>query len=183
MNFSIADPPTLRLRLKLAATTRPIVRTWIDIVRKWAALYMDKLKKSYTAADLFRVNIQFTGEREKLLRIPERIEAPQYSLIQSNISGLDKYFYDTDLRRRRQLIFTIYFRDKSPFPWKRQFVQLQGELRNYRYLSKRVVRLAKEVADEKGDFKYGIKAEDSNSNETIYIEDPWLVIYWATLWS
>lgn len=127
-------------------------------------------------AELFRVNIEFTGELNKLLHIPEKIEVPQYSILQWNIVNLDKYFYESDFWRRG-LIFTIYFNDKSPFPWRRQFVQLQDDPRFHPSYPYRIIRLAEEVADEKGDFKYGVKVDDGESNEPLYDEDPFLIVY------
>lgn len=126
-------------------------------------------------AELIRVNIEFTGERNKLLHIPEKIEAPQFSILQWNIVNLDKY-YESDLRRRG-LIFTIYFSDKSPFPWRRQFMQLSNDPRLLPYYPNKIIRLAEEVVEEKGDFKYGVKVDEGESNDPVYDEDPFLIVY------
>ena len=127
-------------------------------------------------AEIFRVNIEFTGDREKLLRIPEKIEVPQYSILQWNIVNLDKYYFESEFWRRG-LVFTIYFSDKSPFPWKRQFVQLREDPRILPYYPNRIIRLAEEVANEKGDFKYGVKVDEGESNEPLYDEDPFLIVF------
>lgn len=127
-------------------------------------------------AEIFRVNIEFTGERQKLLRIPDKIEVPQFSILQWNIINLDNYYYESDFGRR-SLIFTIYFSDKSPFPWRRQFVQLRQDPRISPFYPSTTVRLAEEVAGEKGDYKYGVKVDEGESNEPLFDEDPFLIVY------
>lgn len=127
-------------------------------------------------AEIFRVNIEFTGDRERLLRIPEKITVPQFSIVQWNIVKTGKYIFESALWRRG-LIFTIYFNDKSPFSWKRQFVQIrEDQLLKPNYASI-IIRLAEDVADEKGDFKYGVRVDESGFNEQLYDEDPFLIIY------
>ena len=126
-------------------------------------------------AEIIKINVEITEQREKLLRIPERIRVPQNSIVQWNIIGLDKYF-DRPNYGRGGLIFTLYFSDKTPFRWKRQFIQLQDP-RFFPYYPNRVIRLAEEVADEKGDFKYGVSVTEAESDKILYDEDPFLIVY------
>jgi hypothetical protein len=128
-------------------------------------------------AEIIRINISLNQHRQNLLTIPKEIRVPQFSVVQWNIVGLDKYYIKTDLIRRRGVIFTLYFDKETPFRWKRQFVQIH---KNPRYLpdySSRVLRLAEDVADEKGNYKYGVRVSDAEQNETLYDEDPILIVY------
>jgi hypothetical protein len=127
-------------------------------------------------ADTVKIDIQFTPQREKMLIIPDKIEVQQFSIVQWNLLGIDKYYFESDFFRRG-LIFTIYFNGKSAFSWRRQFVQLHGNPRFVPLYPNRYIRLAEDVASEKGDYKYGIKVEGSESNETLFDEDPYLIVY------
>ena len=127
-------------------------------------------------AETIKINIQITQQKEKLLKIPERIIVPQNSIVQWNIIGLDKFYIKTPIYWRNGLIFTLYFSDKTPFRWKRQFIQLHEDPRFFPFYSSKIVRLAEDVADEKGDYKYGVKVSDGESDETIYDEDPFLIV-------
>jgi len=124
-------------------------------------------------ADVIRINIELTRNREKLLIIPERVEVPQFSVVEWNIINVDRDLYPI-LGRYGSLVFTLYFENNSPFRWKRQFIQI-FEPRFEPFLSK-TIRLVEDVADEKGDFKYGVKVVDAEKNETIYDEDPLLIV-------
>lgn len=127
-------------------------------------------------AEIIRINIPLSPQGEKLLTIPEKINVPLFSVVQWNIIGLDKYYFQTDLRRRG-LIFTLYFDKETPFRWKRQFVQIHEDPRFFPHYPNRVLRLAEDVADEKGSFKYGIRVSEAEQNETLYDEDPILIVY------
>jgi len=126
-------------------------------------------------AEIIKINVEITQQREKLLRIPETTRVPQNSIVQWNIVGLDKYFDEPNFRRSG-LIFTLYFSDKSPFRWKRQFIQLQDP-HFFPYSPNRIIRLAEEVADEKGDFKYGVSVTEAETDKPLYDEDPRLIVY------
>lgn len=125
-------------------------------------------------AEIIKINIEVTSERQRLLLIPEKIEVPQFSIVQWNINDFDRYLYKAR-GRFESLIFTLYFDGNSPFIWKRQFVQLYDPQFGPFYA--KTIRLAEDVADEKGDFKYGISVFDTEKNEPIYDEDPYLIVY------
>lgn len=129
-------------------------------------------------AELIKVNIEFSEQQEKLiLKIPERIKVPLGSIVQWNIIGLNKHDNQLLLHQSKGLIFTLYFSDKSPFRWKRQFIQLHSPLLNFSYHPNSIVRLAEEIADERGDFKYGVRVTDGLSDETLFDEDPYLIVF------
>jgi hypothetical protein len=125
-------------------------------------------------AEIFRINIEFNFGQQKLLKIPEEISVPQNTIVQWNITNLDEFFFESNLWRRGT-IFTLYFDDTSPFFWKRQFVQTNNDPRFYRY--PQTLRLAEEVADKKGNYKYGVRVSQADSDETLYDEDPILIVY------
>jgi hypothetical protein len=126
-------------------------------------------------AETIKINIEISKDREKLLKIPERIRVPLNSIVQWNIVGMDKFF-DLPEFIRTGLIFTLYFSDKTPFGWKRQFIQLQDPY-FFPFYPNRIIRLAEDVADEKGDFKYGVKVTEAEGDKPLYDEDPFLIVY------
>jgi len=127
-------------------------------------------------AEIIKINVEITEQGDKLLRISERTRVPQNSIVQWNIIGLHKYFNRPKFGRGGGLIFTLYFSDTTPFRWKRQFIQLYDSyiFPHYPYS---VIRLAEDVADEKGDFKYGVSITESASEKILYDEDPRLIVY------
>ncbi|MFN8333948.1 MAG: hypothetical protein U0U09_02400 [Cyclobacteriaceae bacterium] len=127
-------------------------------------------------ADIIKINIEFTPQRERLLIIPDKIEVKLGSIVQWNLVGLKRYYRDSGFFRRGMVI-TLYFNDQSPFRWKRQFVQIYGEPPFFPPYPSNLVRLAEDAADEKGEYKYGVKVDDAGSNETIYDDDPFLIVY------
>lgn len=128
-------------------------------------------------AETIKINMNFSLEQKMSLDIPEEIRAPIGSIIQWNILGFNKQIDDRSFFWRNGLIFTLYFSDDSPFRWKRQFIQLHGEPYYFPYYPSKIIRFAEDVADEKGDFKYGIKITDGQSDETLFDEDPRLIIF------
>jgi hypothetical protein len=125
-------------------------------------------------AELIKINIEVNSSEEKLLSIPQRIEVPQFSVVQWNISDYGDYLYESN-QRRRSLIFTLYFEDKSPFSWKRKFIQLYHPYFILYYST--IIRLAEDVVDVKGDFKYGVSVFDADQNSQVYDDDPYLKVY------
>ncbi len=125
-------------------------------------------------AELFTIDIELTSNREKLLKIPELIEVPKNSIVQWNIKDFEEYRRKMD-RPFRSLIFTLYFENKSPFNWKRTFIQLFDP--HFGPYYSRTIRLAEEVATKKGDFKYGVSVFDAEINEPVYDEDPLLRVF------
>lgn len=126
-------------------------------------------------AETIKIDIEISENREKLLKIPETTRVPHNSIVQWNIIGLDRYF-DSPEFRRIGLIFTLYFSDKSPFGWKRQFIQLHDP-HFFPIYPNRLIRLAEDVADEKGDFKYGVRVTEAETDKQLYDEDPFLIVY------
>lgn len=126
-------------------------------------------------AEIFRINIEFNLDSQKILKIPEEIRVPQNGIVQWNITNLNESFFELNFRTRG-IIFTLYFEEASPFLWKRQFVQTNDDPRFYRYVPQ-TLRLAEEVAEKKGSYKYGVRVSDANSDETLYDEDPILIVY------
>lgn len=73
------------------------------------------------------------------------------------------------------LIFTLYFDNKSSFKWKRTFIQLFDP--HFGPYYSKTIRLADDVADKKGDFKYDVSVFDTEQNEPVYDEDPLLRVF------
>lgn len=123
--------------------------------------------------EIIKINIDVLPERNKMLKIPEIIKVPQFSVVQWNLIIKDEllYYY----LRRRGLIFTLYFEDNSPFQWKRNFIQ-PGASFPFE-MPPNIIRLAEDNADKKGDYKYGVKIEESDSGNVLYDEDPLLIVF------
>lgn len=129
-------------------------------------------------AEIIKVNIEISEQQEKLsLKIPEITKVPVGSIVQWNIIGFAKLYKVPPIFWRRGLIFTIYFSKKSPFSWRRQFIQLHQEGRFFPYYLSNLVRLAEDFADEKGDYKYGIKVNDGTTGDEVFDEDPYLIVF------
>jgi len=125
-------------------------------------------------AEIFTINIELTTERQKLLKIPELIEVPKGSIVQWNIKNFEEFRHNWH-RPFGSLIFTLYFENKSPFKWKRTFIQLFDP--HFGPYYSKTIRLADDVADKKGDFKYGVSVFDAEQNEPVYDEDPLLRVF------
>ena len=125
-------------------------------------------------AEIIRINIDASPNRERFLTIPEIIEVPKLSVVQWNIINFEENLYNKN-RHFRSLIFTLYFDNKSPFGWKRKFIQLHRL--DYGPIYSKTLRLAEDVAEKKGDFKYGISVVDAEQNEPIFDEDPLLRVF------
>jgi len=121
----------------------------------------------------FVVNIEFNPRNEKMLIIPNEIRVPIESVIQWNIIGLDKFSFERTLWRKG-LNFTLYFNDGTPFPWEKQSVKIND---NAHLKPNSKFRLAKEVAERRGEFKYGVKITEALNNTTLYDEDPIIKIF------
>lgn len=121
-------------------------------------------------SEIYIINIEWMPNRQKLLEIPEIIEVPRGTVVQWNINK-NKNF--EPFIAFKNLIFTLYFSNKSPFYWKRTFIQLNEPQLN----NSQIIRLAEDVADKKGDYKYGVSIFDTNRNETLYDEDPILRVF------
>ena len=120
-------------------------------------------------AEIVTINVDFSDQQRKLI-IPEKIEVKQFSIVQWNVRNINRYL---DFEREG-LIFTLYFENESPFQWKRSFIQI-GPTFFYPYRNN-IIRLAEDSADKKGDYKYGVKIESAHNNETLFDEDPYLIV-------
>lgn len=120
-------------------------------------------------AEIVTINVDFSEQQRKLI-IPEKIEVKQFSVVQWNVRNMHRYL---DFERLG-LIFTLYFENESPFQWKRNFIQI-GPTFFYPYRDN-IIRLAEDSADKKGDYKYGVKIESAHNNETLFDEDPYLIV-------
>jgi hypothetical protein len=125
-------------------------------------------------AEIIKIDIELTTERQQLIKIPEIIEAPKGSIVQWNIKNFEEFRKNWD-RPFGSLIFTLYFENKSPFKWKRTFIQLFDSPLGLYY--SKIIRLAEDVADKKGDYKYGVSLFDAEQNEPVYDEDPILRVF------
>lgn len=142
---------------------------------RWTIVAIYFAQKQASMAEIFRVDIQFHPQQESLLIIPEEIKVPQFSVVQWNIIGPDKYFFEHNFWRRG-LIFTLYFDKESPFRWKRQFVQVHEDPRFYPNYPTRLLRLAEDVTDEKGNYRYAVTVSNAEDNEALYEAGKMLVV-------
>lgn len=126
-------------------------------------------------AEIFKIDIEFTLNQENLVKIPELIEVPKGSIIQWNIKNFGESYYHRPNSSFMSLIFTLYFDNKSPFKWKRTFIQILDFPFKSSYLD--TIRLAEDIVGKKGDYKYGFNVFDPVQNETIYDEDPILRVF------
>jgi hypothetical protein len=130
-------------------------------------------------AENIKIQIEFRVDRGFVY--PEHIRVPvntriEWEIIDLNVNQSSRQFFETGLT------FELYFQNRSPFRWRRESVGFEyprptntggGLSPQYAPMIK---TLASAVAEEKGDFKYGIRVVDSINNSTIYDDDPWLHI-------
>jgi hypothetical protein len=121
--------------------------------------------------EIFTIDVKLTSDEKKLLEIPEIITVPRGSIVRWNIRSFEESMYRYSFSP--SLIFTLYFENKSPFGWKRVFIQPDISFRHY----PKIIRLAEDIADEKGDYKYGVNVFDAEQNKIIYDEDPILRVF------
>lgn len=129
-------------------------------------------------AETYKVRVEFRANSG--FTIPEDITVPLNSNIQWEITDMNtnqsgKRFNQSGLQ------FRLYFRDKSPFNWNIQSTNFQyPSPQNYSsggmeyQLAPMTQMLAAGVAQEKGDFKYGVVVIDTANEETLYDEDPYI---------
>lgn len=125
-------------------------------------------------AEIIKIDIELTTEKQQLLKIPEIIEVPKGSIVQWNIKNFEEFRQNWH-RPFGSFIFTLYFENKSPFKWKRTFIQLFDP--HFGPYYSKIIRLAEDVADKKGDYKYGVSVFDAEQNEPVYDEDPILRVF------
>jgi hypothetical protein len=125
----------------------------------------------------FKIDVEF--RLGKGLVIPEHISVPLNSRVEWNI--VDKDVAESRNRFNGSgLKFTLYFQDKiSPFSWNQSESTLSYSMDDAKnndgsYSEFKVTKVASGSADQKGDYKYGIRVEDEKNKENLYDEDPWL---------
>lgn len=64
--------------------------------------------------------------------------------------------------------FELYFADRSPTHWSRKRMALPRHS---------VPKVISAVADDSGEFKYGVKAIDLDSKQVIADDDPYLIVH------
>lgn len=121
-------------------------------------------------AEIFNIDITGIDDQHKLL-MPKRIEVPLGSIIQWNIKDFNDNF-KMPCNFHNGLIFTLYFENFSPFSWKRKFIQIFNS-----NTFPKTIRIADDLVERKGEFKYGVNVVSSNLNQTIIDEDPLLIVY------
>lgn len=130
-------------------------------------------------AEVFNINVDFTSVTGKLLWIPELIRVPRGSIVawnlRINLSSRAPIFRDG-------LKFTVYFREDSPFDWKRESLRLPPS-RFFRPIGpfssniKEEVEIAEGRAENIGEYKYGIRVSAGSNDESIYDEDPYIYVF------
>ena len=127
----------------------------------------------------FKVKIEFRVDRG--FRIPEHIHVPLSSNIEWEITDLN-VIQSSRRFRHYGLRFQLYLSGKSPFNWESQFLDIKypnplsyggGALA----FAPMTQVLAAGVVQERGDYKYGVKVTDPESDETLYDEDPFIHVF------
>ena len=131
-------------------------------------------------AETFKVKIEFIVDRG--FSIPEHISVPLNARIEWVVTDLN---VNQSSRRFNQagLRFHLYFSGDSPFNW-------NVKTTNLRYprpqssgggaqmqLAPMTHPLAVGIAQQRGDFKYGLRVIDVEHNGTLYDEDPYVHVF------
>lgn len=127
-------------------------------------------------AEVYKIEIEFRPESNRPLFIPEKISVKQNTLIEWNIIGGDD-FYLWDRYYRTGLVFMLYFDNKSPFSWQKESLRIIGGPRFPLFNYNQPMKLAEGLAENKGDFKYGVKVSEIGKDEPIFDEDPYINVY------
>lgn len=132
-------------------------------------------------AESFKINVEFRARSG--FRIPERINVPLNSYIEWNVIDMDvnqssRRFSNSGLK------FQFYFRDRSPFDWKTQSATMlyirpssYGSGGMEYQLAPQIQLLAAGVAQERGEFKYGVRVFDNETNAKLHDDDPYLNVF------
>lgn len=127
-------------------------------------------------AETYRIDVELKLDSKKLIILPERIEVPKNSIIEWNIKDFEEFY----IRRkyyRTGLLFNIYFDNESPFSWKKESLRLYGDPLFPPFYDRGSIKIAEGIAENKGDFKYGIKVIEIGNSDPIYDEDPYILVF------
>lgn len=131
-------------------------------------------------ADTYKIKIEFRADRG--FNLPEHISIPLNSRIEWEITDLNVN-QSSRLFRQSGLRFQLYFLGDSPFNWQVQTTnvryprsQSSGDGREMQ-LAPLTQLLAVGVAQERGDFKYGVRASNVENDETLYDDDPYIHVF------
>jgi hypothetical protein len=130
-------------------------------------------------AEPAKIKVEFRVDRG--LTIPEDISVPLHTQIEWEITDMN---VNQSTRRfaGKGLEFHIYFPQSTPFNWYNQSTRMDytrpissgGQAFQ---LAPKQQLLALGVAEEVGDFKYGIRVTDGSNGQELYDEDPWIHVY------
>lgn len=131
-------------------------------------------------ADTYKIIIEFRADQG--FNLPEHISVPLNSKLEWEITDLN---VNQSSRRFRQsgLRFQLYFLGDSPFNWQVQTTNIRyprpqssGDGREMQ-LAPLTQPLAVGVAQERGDFKYGVRVSDVENDEILYDDDPYIHVF------
>ena len=106
-------------------------------------------------------------EKNRII-IPERITVQKNVNIYWRILNPNRIIYFTEIPIEA-INFSIYFDMNSPFSWKRS--DSNGRTGNSLF-----PLIGGGLAEEDGEYKYGVQAQLNRSNQVLFDEDPWLII-------
>jgi hypothetical protein len=113
------------------------------------------------------IDVNFFYFREKKIEVEERIVVPLGNRIVWRLFP----FLEASVPIFGPLEVKLYFENLSPFRWKDQTVRFRNNMR-----LDEPIEIAADIADEEGEFKYGIEVKDLRANGFRYDEDPYLII-------
>ncbi len=131
-----------------------------------------------SSSESFIIPVQFTASGTGF-SIPETVTVPLNAKVQWIIT--DEQVSRSSREYRNGLIFRLYFERGSPFKWDTQnttvFYPPPPSGRTALQYQPIAQALAEGQTEEKGDFKYGVRAIDNSSGVVIFEEDPRLIVY------
>jgi len=127
------------------------------------------MPKTYTIDLSFRS----TFERPFLNR-PERVKVARGTVVEWRLKLNDESFYRLDRYYPYGVSFTVHFDSGTPFEWIKETYHL-GLFFSLRPFPQSII-LASGQADKPGDYKYGIQIRQSDNNENIDDDDPFLKV-------
>jgi hypothetical protein len=125
-------------------------------------------------ASIYHIDMALSSHKGIHLSIPEQIRVPQHSTVQWTISRLELFPFNQAFFAFEVQV-TIIFADASPFRWRKRSLRIHKN--NLRQFANGVATVASDEAEEKGDFKYCVRVEETQSKNTLFEEDPYLIVY------
>lgn len=132
--------------------------------------------------ETIKINVDFTYNPNKLLTIPERTEVPKGSKVNWNLRfpiPIVDPIIDIYTLQQELFLFTLYFANTTPFDWKKEslrVIPLRANIPSF-FSGSLDFPLAEGVAESTGEYKYGVKVSLAFNNESIYDEDPYLIVF------